>query len=165
MIAIHPIAPDEWTEAWNLLRPVLAAGDTVAYGPDTTEAEARAAWTAAPLATFVAKDDHGTMVGIYYLKANQPGLGSHVANAGYVVSAAARGRGIAAQLCEHSQEEAKRRGFLAMQFNLVVSTNEVAVRLWQKLGFSIVGRLPDAFRHQELGLVDAFVMWKRLREP
>lgn len=162
MITIDAIRPEEWSEAWRIMKPVFARGDTCAYAPDITEAEAFAQWIKAPAATFVAKDDNGDLVGIYYLKANQPGLGAHVANAGYVVSEAARNRGVARKLCEHSQEEAKRRGFLAMQFNFVVSTNEAAVRLWQKLGFDVVGRVPEAFRHKELGFVDALVMWKKL---
>jgi ribosomal protein S18 acetylase RimI-like enzyme len=162
MITIAAIKPEEWKDAWRIMKPVFALGDTCAYAPDITEAEAFAAWIKAPAATFVAKDDQGDVVGIYYLRANQPGLGSHVANAGYVVSTAARNRGVAAKLCEHSQEEAKRRGFLAMQFNIVVATNEGAVRLWQRLGFDIVGRVPEGFRHRERGFVDILVMWKKL---
>jgi ribosomal protein S18 acetylase RimI-like enzyme len=162
MITIEAIKPEEWKDAWRIMQPVFASGDTVAFAPDITEAEAFAAWIKAPVATFVAKDDQGNLVGIYYLRANQPGLGSHVANAGYIVAREARKRGIAAQLCEHSQDEARRRGFLSMQFNVVVSTNESAVRLWQRLGFEIVGRVPEAFRHRELGLVEILVMWKKL---
>jgi len=162
MIAIEAIRPEEWSAAWKIMQPVFAKGDTCAFAPDITEAEAFAAWIKTPAATFVAKDEHGELVGIYYLRANQPGLGSHVANAGYVVSSTARNRGIAGQLCEHSQAEAKSRGFLAMQYNIVVSTNEVAVKLWQKLGFQIVGRVPEAFAHKQLGFVDIVVMWKKL---
>jgi ribosomal protein S18 acetylase RimI-like enzyme len=102
------------------------------------------------------------VIGTYKLKPNQPGLGNHVCNCGYVVSPHARGRGIASALCEHSQTEAQTMGYLAMQFNLVVSSNEVAVRLWQKLGFRIIGTLPGAFRHSQLGFVDAYVMYKHL---
>ena len=162
MITIEAIKPEEWHDAFGIMRPVFARGDTCAFAPTISEAEAFAAWIRAPEATFVAKSENGDVVGIYYLKANQPGLGSHVANAGYIVSETVRGRGIAAALCEHSQAEAKRRGFLAMQFNLVVSTNEVAVRLWEKLGFSVVGRVPEGFRHKLLGLVDILIMWKKL---
>lgn len=164
MITIEAIKPEEWKDAWRIMKPVFARGDTCTYAPDITEAEAFAAWIKSPAATFVAKDDRGDLVGIYYLKANQTGLGSHVANAGYVVSVDARNRGVAGKLCEHSQEEAKRRGFLAMQFNMVVSTNEGAVRLWQKLGFDIVGRIPEAFRHKDRGFVEALVMWKKLTQ-
>ena len=165
MISIEAIKPEEWSEAWRIMQPVFAGGDTCAYAPEISEAEAFAAWIKAPSATFVAKDERGNLLGIYYLKTNQPGLGSHVANCGYVVSEAARGQGVAAALCEHSQEEAKRRGFLAMQFNIVVATNEVAVRLWQRLGFAIVGRVPAAFRHKQLGFVDILVMHKQLSAP
>jgi GNAT superfamily N-acetyltransferase len=115
-----------------------------------------------PAATFVACDEQGQVLGTYYLKANQPGLGAHVCNAGYVVAPVAQGQGVAAAMCEHSQEQARALGFLAMQFNLVVSTNERAVRLWNHLGFATVGRLPGAFRHARLGLVDALVMFKTL---
>jgi ribosomal protein S18 acetylase RimI-like enzyme len=102
------------------------------------------------------------VIGTYFIKANQPGLGSHVCNCGYVVAPAAQGRGIAAALCEHSQREAVAMGFRAMQFNLVVSTNERAVRLWQRLGFTVVGTLPKAFHHMKLGYVGALVMYKEL---
>jgi RimJ/RimL family protein N-acetyltransferase len=119
-------------------------------------------WIEMPQATYVAKDPVGAVIGTYYLKPNQPALGSHVCNCGYVVSERARGQGVASLMCEHSQYEARRLGFRAMQFNLVVSTNEGAVRLWKKLGFDIVGTLPGAFRHPRDGYVDAFVMFKEL---
>jgi ribosomal protein S18 acetylase RimI-like enzyme len=110
---------------------------------------------------FVASLD-GRIAGTYILKPNQPGLGSHVANAGYMVGSDFAGRGVGRAMCEHSLEEARRRGFLAMQFNMVISTNEAAVALWKKLGFNIVGTLPRVFRHKRLGLVDAFVMHRFL---
>jgi len=110
----------------------------------------------------VARDPSGAIIGTYYLKPNQPGLGSHVCNCGYVVSDRARGHGVATLMCVHSQQEAVRLGFRAMQYNLVVSTNDGAIRLWKKLGFDIVGTLPGAFRHPRMGFVDAFVMFKRV---
>lgn len=119
-------------------------------------------WIESPQFTYVATDEDGKLVGSYKLQPNQPGLGSHVCNCGYVVCAEARGKGVARALCEHSQAEALALVYRAMQFNLVVSTNEVAVRLWQKLGFEIVGTLPAAFRHGRLGFVDAYVMHKHL---
>ena len=106
----------------------------------------------------------GAALGTYYIKPNQPGAGSHVCNCGYIVGEEVRGRGVATLMCEHSQREAIRRGFRAMQFNLVVSTNESAVRLWQKLGYDIVGTLPGAFKLPRQGFVDAYVMYKQL-EP
>jgi ribosomal protein S18 acetylase RimI-like enzyme len=144
------------------MEPVFRAGETCAFPPDISETDGRKSWIDAHAATYVAQID-GKIVGTYYLKPNQPGLGSHVCNAGYIVSEQARGQGVATLMCEHSQREAKRMSFRAMQFNIVVSTNETAVRLWQKLGFEIVGRLPGAFRHSALGFVDAFVMYKQLQ--
>ena len=146
------------------MEPVFRAGETYAFDPAITEVEAHRVWVELPAATYVAVDDAGTLLGTYYIKPNQPGLGAHVCNCGYIVSAAARGQGIASRLCEHSQDEARRLGFRAMQFNLVVSTNTGAVRLWQQLGFSIVGTLPGAFKHPRLGYVDAYVMYKQLVE-
>jgi ribosomal protein S18 acetylase RimI-like enzyme len=127
-----------------------------------TSEEARSMWTESKSA-FVAVDDDGRTVGTYYLKPNHEGGGSHVCNCGYAVAEHARGKGVASALCEHSQREAVARGYEAMQFNFVVSTNESAVRLWKKMGFAVVGTLPRVFRHPTLGLVDAYVMHKFLR--
>lgn len=151
----------DWPQVWRMLEPVFRAGETYAFPTDVTEEEARRLWTEVPEWTYVAEEDGGVS-GTYYLKPNQLGPGDHVCNCGYVVAEAARGRGLAAEMCVHSQREAVEKGFLAMQFNLVVSSNEGAVRLWRKLGFSIVGTLPGAFRHPRRGRVDAFVMFKEL---
>jgi enamine deaminase RidA (YjgF/YER057c/UK114 family)/ribosomal protein S18 acetylase RimI-like enzyme len=160
-ISIRPCQPADWPAVWEILRATLAAGDTLAFAPDATQSEMRTAWIDAPLATYVACEGDA-IIGTYFIKANQPGLGSHVCNAGYVVAAQARGKGAASVMCRHSQAEAQARGFRAMQFNIVVSTNEGAVRLWQQLGFRIVGTLPGAFRHLQHGYVDAHVMFKDL---
>ncbi len=162
MIRIQPFEPRHWPEVWGILRPVFRAGETYAFAPDIDEEEARRVWIGTPAATFVALEGGEQAVGTYYLKANQPALGAHVCNCGYVVAEAARGRGVASTMCEHSQAEARARGFRAMQFNLVVSTNEGAVRLWKKHGFQVVGVLPGAFRHARRGYVDALVMYKQL---
>ncbi len=111
--------------------------------------------------TFVAEED-GVVVGTYYMRPNQAGGGRHVCNCGYMTHAATTGRGMARAMCEHSLEYARSRGYRAMQFNFVISTNERAVRLWQSLGFEIVGRLPAAFRHPTHGYVNAFVMYRLL---
>ena len=161
MTAIREYQPQDWTELWKLLEPVFRAGETYAIDRDISEPNARRLWTEVPRITYVAEND-GAIVGTYYLKSNQAGPGAHVCNCGYVVSTAARGKGIASQLCAHSQDEARRLGYRSMQFNLVVSTNEEAIRLWKKLGYDIVGRLPEAFDHPQQGLVDAFVMFKHL---
>ena len=159
---IRRFAAADWPALWAFLHPTFAAADTYAYPPDIGEAEARRIWTEVPVATYVATDEDGALLGTYYLKPNQPGQGAHVCNCGYVVAASARGRGIASAMCEHSQREAVAHGFRAMQFNLVVATNAGAVRLWQRHGFTIVGTLPGAFDHRRLGFVDAHVMYKTL---
>jgi ribosomal protein S18 acetylase RimI-like enzyme len=158
---IREIRSDEFSLAWPIFRSIVAAGDSYAYPPDLSFEEARALWTTPPARTFIAVAE-GQVVGCYLLRPNQPGLGDHVANAGYMVAREARGQGIGGLLCEHSMEVARQAGFLAMQFNFVVSSNEVAIRLWKKHGFEIVGRVPRAFRHSSLGLVDVFVMYRLL---
>jgi len=162
MLHIRRIESEDWSSVWPILNTTFASGDTYAFAPGSTEADIFKTWVELPLATYVACSEKGTIIGTYMLKPNQPGLGSHVCNCGYVVSAEARGKGIASAMCEHSQGEAVRLGFRAMQFNLVVSTNEGAVRLWQKLGYHIAGTLPGAFNHTRRGYVDAFVMFKQL---
>ncbi|MFO7752904.1 MAG: GNAT family N-acetyltransferase [Desulfobacteraceae bacterium] len=162
MIHIRLFRESDRAALWRLIEPVLRAGDTYAFSPDITEQEAFRVWVQVPSATFVAEDETGNLIGTYYIKANQPGSGSHVCNCGYIVSKNARNSGVASRMCDHSQAEAVSRGFKAMQYNLVVSTNEGAVRLWKKHGFEIAGRLAKAFRHPEYGLVDAFVMYKLL---
>lgn len=164
-LQIRRFTDTDWPAVWPLLQSTFATGDTYAFAPDSSEAEIHHAWVEVPQSTWVARDADGTLLGTYILKANQPGLGAHVGNCGYVVAPAARGRGVATAMCEHSQREALAQGFRAMQFNLVVSTNTGAVRLWQSLGFAIVGTLPGAFRHSRHGFVDAHVMFKTLASP
>jgi ribosomal protein S18 acetylase RimI-like enzyme len=159
---IRRLDPADWPSLWPLLRATVATGDTYAFAPDSAATDIRRAWVEAPAATYVACTSDGRIVGTYYIKPNQPGLGAHVCNCGYVVAADAQGRGIASAMCEHSQREAVAMGFRAMQFNLVVSTNERAVRLWKRLGFAVVGTLPRAFHQLRVGYVDALVMYKEL---
>ncbi len=147
---------------WRFIKPVFRAGETYAYPPDISEAEAHRAWVTAPAATYVAVGPDEAILGTYYIKPNQPGLGAHVCNCGYIVAESARGQGIASRMCEHSQLEAVARGFLAMQFNLVVTTNAGAIRLWKRHGFGVIGTVPEAFRHPHHGLVDAHIMYKQL---
>jgi len=146
---------------WRVLEPMIRAGETYPLPRDMTRQDTLAYWRAPAHAVFVAEDERG-ISGTYYLRANQQGGGGHVANCGYVVAGAASGRGVARAMCAHSLGEARSRGFRAMQFNFVVSTNERAVRLWQSVGFDIVGRLPGAFDHPTRGFVDALVMYRSL---
>jgi ribosomal protein S18 acetylase RimI-like enzyme len=144
-----------------IILPTIRAGATYALDPDMSEADALAYWLAPDKETFVA-EQAGALVGTYYMRPNQAGGGRHVCNCGYMTRADAAGRGIARRMCEHSLAHARMRGYRAMQFNFVISTNVRAVRLWQSLGFAISGRLPGAFRHPTQGYVDALVMYQAL---
>jgi ribosomal protein S18 acetylase RimI-like enzyme len=158
---IRAARPDDALAIWAILEPTIRAGETYALPRDMTQTEALAFWMGPGRETFVAEEGGG-LFGTYYLRANQLGGGAHVANCGYMTSTEAMGRGIARMMCTHSLEQARARGFRAMQFNFVVSTNERAVRLWQSFGFEIVGTLPRAFAHPTLGDMDALVMFKTL---
>ncbi len=146
---------------WEILFLTIKEGDTLVFSPDTSRESMLGYWSAADKSAYVAEID-GQIVGTFYIKQNQPDLGSHVANAGYLVHPEQRGRGIAEAMCRFSLDEARTLGFKAMQFNFVISTNEIAIRIWQKCGFEIIGRLSKAFNHQKLGFVDALVMYQWL---
>jgi len=161
-ITIRPLVPADWSGVWTVLQATFQAGDTYAFAPESSEAEIHKAWVELPAATFVACGAEGQLLGTYFIKPNQTGLGAHVCNCGYVVAPAAQGQGVASLMCEHSQQQAVAMGFRAMQFNLVVASNVRAVRLWQHLGFAVAGTLPGAFRHRTRGYVDAHVMFKTL---
>jgi ribosomal protein S18 acetylase RimI-like enzyme len=144
-----------------IILPVIREAATYTLDPDMSEAEALTYWMGPEKETFVA-EENGVILGTYYMRPNQSGGGQHVCNCGYMTHATATGRGVARRMCEHSLGHARSRGYRAMQFNFVVSTNEHAVRLWQSLGFQIIGRLPGAFRHPNDGYVDALVMYQLL---
>jgi L-amino acid N-acyltransferase YncA len=146
---------------WAIFRRVVERGDTYAYDPDTPRDEAYQIWMSPAVSTFVAVDSE-RVVGTYILKPNQPGLGSHVANAAFMVDPDCQSQGVGRAMAEHALVEAKAQGYSAMQFNLVVETNRGAIHLWESLGFHEVGSLPGAFRHKELGSVDALVMYREL---
>jgi ribosomal protein S18 acetylase RimI-like enzyme len=146
---------------WKILQPVIRGGDTYTLPQEMNRGDALAYWNSPAHEVFVA-EENGEILGTYYLRANHGGGGAHVANCGYMTGPWASGRGVARAMCQHSLEHARERGFLSMQFNFVVSSNERAVRLWQSMGFEIVGRLPAAFLHPALGPVDALVMYRHL---
>lgn len=153
--------PEDAEAILAIILPTIREGATYALDPELSVAEALGYWMSDEKETFVAVDQ-GAIVGTYYMRPNQAGGGSHVCNCGYMTSPSATGTGVARRMCEHSLERARARGYRAMQFNFVVSTNERAVRLWQSLEFSVVGRLPEAFRHPQAGFVDALVMYRTL---
>jgi ribosomal protein S18 acetylase RimI-like enzyme len=146
---------------WPILEPVIRSGETYTLDRALDCGAALAYWFGPAHEVWVAEDG-GEIVGTYFLKANQAGGGAHVANCGYMTARAAQGRGVARAMCAHSLERARERGFRAMQFNFVVSTNERAVRLWESFGFEVVGRVPEAFELPSGGFVDALVMYRRL---
>jgi ribosomal protein S18 acetylase RimI-like enzyme len=158
---IRPARREDAVAIWSIIEPIIRAGDTYTLDPQMSEADALAYWLAPDKETFVAEEDR-QILGSYFMRPNQAGGGAHVCNCGYITRTASTGRGIARLMCQHSLKHARARGYRAMQFNFVVSTNERAVRLWESLGFTIVGRLPLAFRHPTRGYVDALVMFQHL---
>ncbi len=161
MIQIRAAIDADKAAVWRIIKEVIAGGDTYVFAPDASEDEMMAYWFSPDKYNYVAVLD-AKVVGTFWLRANQPGLGSHVANAAYMVSSAANGQGVGRQMAEYSLEEAKRLGFTAMQFNFVVKSNTVAVNLWQKVGFEIIGEIPDAFDHSTNGLTNAYIMYRKL---
>lgn len=194
MIKIRKAAETDKEAVWQIIKQVIAGGDTYVFAPDSPREKMLEYWFGADKQTYVAeytespppndkaKNDeaandetktgdlfipHSSSLipqigGSFYLKPNQPDLGAHVCNAGYMVSAAAKGKGIGRQMAEFSLVEAKRLGFHAMQFNFVVKSNETAVRLWLSLGFEVIGEIPEAFRHKKNGLTNALIMYRKL---
>lgn len=161
-MSIREAQKQDWDLIWPIFHEIVQTADTYAYDPNTTKEQGDKIWLDLPRQTFVFEED-GKILGTYYIKTNQAGPGDHVCNCGYMVPASERGRGLATAMCEHSQKVAVELGYQAMQFNFVASSNEGAVRLWNKLGFETVGRLPSAFNHPTLGYVDALVMYKWLK--
>lgn len=160
-LSIETTVVEDAEDIWAMLAPVFGAGETYAVPRDIDRAGALAYWLAPEKTVFLARIE-GRAAGTYYLRANQAGPGAHVANCGYITAAWAQGQGVARAMCAHSLMQARAKGFAAMQFNLVASSNTRAVRLWQDMGFGIVGTLPGAFRHPVLGDVNAYVMYQTL---
>ena len=151
----------DWPAIWKIFRSVVQRGDTYAFSPELDEKSAHEIWFAAGAQIFVAEAKR-RVVGTFFVKPNQPGLGSHVANAGFMVDPAMHGAGIGRAMGEYALAWAKHQGYQAMQFNFVVSTNTGAVALWKKLGFAIIGTIPRGFHHAQLGCVDVYVMHREL---
>ena len=160
-VTLRLAVDDDFNAIWTFFKPIVRASETYAIDPDIQFAEAKKLWLELPRKTWVA-EYNDEIIASYYLKDNFAGPANHICNCGHMVSPAARGKGVARQMCVHSQEQALAFGYQAMQFNLVVASNTVAVDLWQRLGFIILATLPQAYRHAQLGLVDAYVMHKFL---
>jgi ribosomal protein S18 acetylase RimI-like enzyme len=152
----------DFAAIWSIFTAVTESGETYVFRPDLDRAAVFAYWFGTGVTTSVAQAETGEVVGMYKLVANQPDRGSHVANAAFMVAPQYQGRGIGTLMGRHCLEAAQQAGYLALQFNLVVSTNYASIRLWKTLGFAIVGTLPNAFNHKQLGYVDAYVMYRCL---
>jgi L-amino acid N-acyltransferase YncA len=146
---------------WQIISAVISTGDTYVFAPDSSKEKMLNYWFSTDKKTYVAEENN-EILGTFYLKENQPDLGSHIVNAGYMVSEKARGKGLGQLMAKFSLDEARRLGFRGMQFNLVVKTNEKAVKLWLKLGFEIIGEIPDAYKHSSLGYVNSYIMYQKL---
>lgn len=162
IVQISEITRSDFEAFWPVFKEVVNAQETYAFDPDITLETAYELWCLSPQKSYILKDN-GLILGSYYIKANAAGPSAHISNCGYMVSPESRGKGVARMLCLHSQEIAIELGYTAMQFNAVVSTNKIAVNLWKKLGYKIIGTIPDAYQHKKLGLVDSFIMHKQLR--
>jgi len=158
---IREAAVSDYDSIWQLFKSVIKSGDTYVFDPHTKKENLSKYWFAANMKTFVA-EKNGLIRGTYIIKPNQVGLGSHIANCSYMVHPDYQGKGIGKLLCEHSLKYAKDTGYKAIQFNLVVSTNTAAVKLWGEYGFEIIGTIPEGFNHKDLGYVDAYIMFKKL---
>jgi len=166
MLEIRKAVETDKSAVWEIIKAVIAGGDTYVFAPDSSEDEMLAFWFSPEKHVYVAVwDEPGgepEIVGTFFLKANQPGLGSHVGNAGYMVKPGQYGKGIGRAMAEWSLEESRRLGYTAMQFNFVVKSNENAVKLWKSIGMEIIGEIPDAFDHAENGLTNAYIMYRKL---
>lgn len=161
MLKIRKAVEADKTQIWEIIKTVVSGGDTYIFYPNTPKEKMLSYWFAEDKATYVALSEN-KIVGTFFLKDNQPDLGSHIANAGYMVAPDAKGMRVGRTMAEFSLDEARKLGYRAMQFNFVVKSNEVAVHLWQKLGFEIIGEIPDAFQHAENGLTNALIMYRKL---
>ena len=164
-ILIRPAEQTDLDAMWQIFSAHVDAGETFPFAAGTSFETCRDYWFDPSAASFVALREGGRILGMYKLTRNQAGRGAHVASASYMVAPAAQGVGIGMLLGRHSLDQARRQGYLAMQFNYVVSTNIAAVMLWKKLGFAIVGTLPKAYAHARFGYVDAYVMYQLLDDP
>jgi ribosomal protein S18 acetylase RimI-like enzyme len=160
-INIRKASPKDEGEIWSIIQQVIEKGDTYVFAPNSTRSKMLTYWCGVDKHTYVATLK-GKIVGTFVIKDNQPDLGSHIANASLMTAPSNRGQGIGRLMAEYALEEAKRLGYLAMQFNIVISSNFQAVQLWKKMGFEIIGEIPQAFRHQRLGLTNAYIMYRKL---
>ena len=152
---------NDFNSVWDIFTSVIKTGDTYVFDPKTEKDNLSKHWFAPYMKTYIA-EEREKIIGTYIIKPNQIDLGSHIANCSYMVHPNAQGKGVGKLLCEHSLINAKDLGYMAIQFNIVVSTNINAIKLWENYGFEIIGTTPKGFRHKELGYVDTYIMYKKL---
>ena len=156
MATLRPALPSDLGAIWLMWKDIMAQKIYYPYDESYSRGQIEAAWINLDNLIGVA-EVNGTVAGAYIVKPNQPGYGSHVANAAYMVATAFRGQGIGKQLCAHSLEAAKAAGYRAMQFNLVVRTNTAAIKAWEAFGFKRIGTVPEGFWQDGPGYVDAYI--------
>jgi ribosomal protein S18 acetylase RimI-like enzyme len=161
VVEIRNANPEDSDQIWEIIKEVISKGDTYTFDPNTSKDAMLNYWYGPDRYTYVAIEK-GKIVGTFMIRDNQPGLGAHIANGAYMVSESASGKGIGKKMGEFSLAEAKRLGYRAMQFNIVIKSNLRAVHLWQHLGFKIIGEIPDAFNHKENGMTNAYIMYRKL---
>ncbi|KAF7786847.1 hypothetical protein PRUB_a3641 [Pseudoalteromonas rubra] len=159
---IRIMTQNDFQHFWPTFKEIIEQQETYAFDPGMSQQQAYALWCENVDKAYVMVEED-EILGSYYLKANAMGPSNHICNCGYMVAPQARGKGVARTLCEHSQSEAIKLGYRAMQFNSVVASNQVAVQLWQRLGYQIIGTIPKAYRHPSLGFVDSHIMYKWLQ--
>jgi ribosomal protein S18 acetylase RimI-like enzyme len=162
MIKVRKAISADHDQIWEILHAIIQGEDVFTYPASFSRKEMIDYWCNAGKHTYVALDEDDHVVGTFFIQDNQPGLGAHVANAGYAVSVKKGRKGIGKYMGEYSLIEAKKLGYSAMQFNIVVKSNEAAVDLWKKIGFEIIGEIPDAFNHRKNGLTNAYIMYRKL---
>jgi ribosomal protein S18 acetylase RimI-like enzyme len=158
---IRKATEEDKAGVWKIINAVIAGGDTYVFAPDTSESEMVSYWFSAEKYVYVAVVEN-EIVGTYWLKANQPGLGDHIGNGAYMVWPESRGKRVGKTMALHSIEEAKKIGYQAIQFNFVVKSNTVAVNLWKSVGFEVIGEIPDAIRHTTKGFTNAYIMYRKV---
>ena len=149
----------DWAQVWPIIREIVRAQDTFAFEPAMTAEQARGVWIESPPGQTVVATEDGTVLGTAKMGPNRPGPGAHVSTASFMVAAGARGKGVGGELCRYALGWARQRGYAGMQFNAVVESNYGAVRLYERLGFEVVGTVPGAFEHPTLGRVGLHIMY------
>jgi L-amino acid N-acyltransferase YncA len=156
---IRPATDDDWPRIWPFFQQTVDAGETYAYPDGLTLETARDLWMERPPGRTVVLEEEGTILGSAKMGPNRPGRGDHVGTASFMVAPEARGRGVGRAMAEDVVRWHREQGYRGIQFNAVVETNVAAVRLWQALGFEIIGTVPGAFRSATQGEVGLHVMY------